>query len=75
MIDKYIALRNEYTEKINWSAGMRKGGQIKDLPVYVTLESDGLRHTLIGTDIDVLLEQCYNEFIEGDRNGVKEYEK
>jgi len=75
MLKKYIALKDEYIEAINWSAGARvwctKKSVSPELKVYVSMwTNDGNRHTVLGTDMDLLLKQCYDEFIDGERNNI-----
>ena len=74
-MQKYIALRTEYEERINWSCGIRVGDVSKmecpDCHCYVSIwTDDGNRHTIFGGDLDTMQKQCYDEFVSGERNNV-----
>ena len=79
MIDKYVALKDEYEEMISWSCGMRHGNVDKlhepTCHNYVSIwtPADGSRHTILGNDMDAMKQKCYDEFIDGNRNNVEPY--
>ena len=79
IIDRYIALKDEYQEIINWSCGKRLGymkDNYPDLHNYVCIwtPDDGLCHTLFGNNLEEIQIRCYNEFIDGERNNIKRFE-
>jgi hypothetical protein len=79
VIEKYIALGMEHKESLNWSVGVRFGDVSKMICpkcyAYVSIwTNDGLRHTVLGNDMNAMLEKCYDEFVNGKRNNIEPYQ-